>query len=58
MGCIYARKNAFANRCGHVKLFYLTHRRGIGEAMGGSVPEDDNPIKNFFENREKKKKKK
>jgi len=28
------------------------------EAMGGSVPEDDNPIKNFFENREKKKKKK
>jgi len=28
------------------------------ETMGGSVPEDDNPIKNFFENREKKKKKK
>ena len=28
------------------------------EVMGGSVPEDDNPIKNFFENREKKKKKK
>jgi len=28
------------------------------EAMGGSVPDDDSPIKNFFENREKKKKKK
>ena len=30
----------------------------FNEAMGGSVPGDDSPIKNFFENREKKKKKK